>query len=623
MRNKHILPFVLSIVLALSTAFSLRAQEKFSGDFLFGFRFVDTSGPGAEYKYKEDINLRRGARLSNFNLSYVPDNGLKKVFDRIDVRVLNLGGDPYESISVGLQKYGRYEMRYDRRKSAYFYQDLTRTEFGALYDLFTFDFDRVQDSGSAKIVLSKGVNLFFDFNRYTKKGLSTTSLDIERVEFEFDKPVDEDSREASLGLDLRFGRYSVVLEEKFLDYRNENSYFLPGYADGGPDADYPSALNSFSMNQPYDLSGNRHSLRFTARPFGRLLLSGSGQIYTLDEDLTFSESGAGLTYLNRRFQYARSGAGRFDRNIQLAGLDLHYLLFSRFSLVGAVRFHNFDQTGDLTIDSETTSQDFGYKTWGADAGAQWEVSSNLILTLGYRFENRDLDNLETVDYELDTTKNGGFGNIRWDVSRALRLTLDYEHSGYENPYTLISPTSYDRLRMTAKYQAGAVNLSASYLWNGVKSDLGAGDLVPFETSRNQFSLRAGYHAEKIKAFAGFTYLQSKRDGERSVEYPPSFSGPGGAFLWDILYEGKGSIFDASLSFDLGQAVKVGGYALVYSNSGSYEVGRTTLKLYLEYDLPGGYIAQAGYRFVTFKEERGGFNDYRANIFELSFGYRWK
>jgi hypothetical protein len=27
--------------------------------------------------------------------------------------------------------------------------------------------------------------------------------------------------------------------------------------------------------------------------------------------------------------------------------------------------------------------------------------------------------------------------------------------------------------------------------------------------------------------------------------------------------------------------------------------------------------------VNFKEERGGFNDYRANILELSFGYRWK
>jgi hypothetical protein len=623
MRKKHILLTCLGIVLALSSAASLQAQGKFTGDFLFGFRTVDTSGPGADYKYKEDINLQRGVRLSSFNLSYAPDNGLKKYFDRLDVRLLNLGGDPYESISIGIQKYGRYEMRYDRRKSAYFYQDLTQTEYGALYDLHMFDFDRIQDSGSAKIFLAKGIDLFFDFNRYTKKGVSTTSLDVERIEAQFDKPVQEDSREASLGLDFRFGRYSFVLEERFLDYKNENSYFLPGYVDGGPEAEYPSALNYFTMNQPYDLSGNRHSLRFTAQPSRRFLLSGFGQIYNLDEDLTYSESAAGLTYLGRRFEYAQSGSGRFERDINQVGLDLHYLLFSRFSLIAAVRYQNFNQTGDLTIDGETSSQDFGYDTFGTDVGGQYEFSSNLILTLGYRLENRGLDNLETVDYELDTTKNGAFGNVRWDLSRALKLTLDYEHSGYQNPYTLISPSSYDRLRLTAKYQAGAFNLSAIYLWNGIKSDIGTDEVVPFKTNRNQFSLRAGYHAEKIKVFAGYTYLQSKRDGERTVEYPPSFSGPGGSFLWDILYEGKGSIFDANLSFDINPALRVGGYALVYSNSGSYEVARTTLKVYLEYNFIGGYVAQAGYRYVNFNEERGGFNDYKANILELSFGYRWK
>jgi hypothetical protein len=623
MRKAQVLLSFLGVVLALSAASSLSAQDRFSGDFLFGFRFVDTSGPGAEYKYKEDLNLRRGARLSSFNLSYAPANGLKKYLDRLDVRVLNLGGDPYESISVGLQKYGRYQMQYDRRKSSTFYQDLTRTDFGTLYDLFTFDFDRIQDSGTAKIWLSKTVQLYFDFNRYTKKGVSTTSLDVQRVEFEFDKPVQEESREAAFGLDLRFNRYSVVLEEKFLDYRNENSYFLPGYADGGPGPDYPSSLNYFVMNQPYDLSGNRHSLRFTARPFGRLIVSGSGQIYSLDEDLTYSESASGLNYLNRRFLYADSGTGRFDRNMQLAQVDVHYLLFGRFSLVGSVRFQNLDQTGDLTIDGETRSQDFGYRTWGADAGAQYEISSSLIVTLGYQFENRELDNLETVDYELDTTRHGGFGNVRWGLSRALKLTLDYEHSGYENPYTLISPTSYDRLRMTAKYQSGPINASASFLWNGTKSALGYDDIVPFKTNRTQFNLRAGYHAEKFKVFAGYTYLQAKREGERSVEYPPSFAGPGGAFLWEILYEGKGSLFDANLSFDLSEALKFGGYALLYSNSGSYEVGRTTLKLYLEYNLRGGLIGQAGYRTVNFREERGKFNDYKANILELSFGYRWK
>jgi hypothetical protein len=623
MRKKTILLTFLAIVLALSSAGPLRAQGQFSGDFLFGFRYVDTSGPGAEYMYKEDINLQRGVRLSSFNLSYSPDNGLKKYFDRMDVRVLNLGGDPYESISVGLQKYGRYELQYDRRKSAYFYQDLTRTDFGSLTDLFTLDFDRVQDSGTARVFLCREASLYLDFNRYSKKGTGTTSLDVERIEAEFDKPIREDSREASLGLDLRFGRYSVVLEERFLDYKNENGYFLPGYADGGPDAEYPSALNSFTMNQPYDLTGNRHSLRFSARPSRRLLLSGFGQIYNLDEDLTYSESAGGLTYLGRRFEYAHSGSGRFERDIKQAGLDLSYLLFSRFSLVGAARIQDFDQTGDLTVDGETASQDIGYRTVGADIGGQWEISPTLILTLGYRFENRDLTNLESVEYEANTIKNGAFGNVRWDLSRALKLTLDYEHSGYQNPYTLISPSSYDRLRMTAKYQTGAFSLSAVYLWNGVKSDLEDSEFAPFQTTRNQFSLRAGYHAEKIKAFAGYTYLQSKRDGERTVEYPPSWSGPGGSFLWDILYEGKGSIFDANLSFDLSPAIRLGGYALVYSNTGSYEVGRTTLKLYLEYNFVGGYVAQAGYRHVNFKEERGGFNDYRANILELSFGYRWK
>ncbi|MGB7295479.1 MAG: hypothetical protein WBC70_07805 [Candidatus Aminicenantales bacterium] len=623
MKNKTILCLSLGVVLALSAAVSVKAQGRFTGDFLFGFRLVDTSGPGADYKYREDINLRRGARLSNFNLSYQPDNGLKGVFDRLDIRVLNLGGDPYETISVGLQKHGRYQLQYDRRKSAYFYQDLTRMESGGFYDLHIFDFDRIQDSGTAKVRLSKAVELYFDFNRYTKKGASTTTLDINRVEFEFDKPVQEDSREVAFGLDARFSWVSLVLEEKFLDYKNEGSYFLPGFTDGGPDADYPSSLNYFFMNQPYDLSGNRHSLRFSARPVDRLLLSGSGQIFNLDQDLSYSESASGLDYLNRKFAYDYSGQGRFDRDILLAGFDVHYLLLTKFSLIGAVRFHNFDQTGTFTIDGEAESQDIGYETWGVDIGGQYAFSSALILTLGYRFEDRSLDNLETVDYGLDTTRNGFFGNVRWDPLRKLKLTFDYEHTGYQNPYALISPTSSDRLRMTAKYQVREFSFSASYLWNGTKSDLGYDDITPFKTNRNRFSLRAGYHRDRLKAFAGYSYLQSKREGDRTVEFPPSFAGPGGTFLWDILYEGKGSIFDANLSYDLTPSITLGGHALLYSNSGSYEVGRTTLKLYLEYNFAAGYVAQAGYRRVNFKEDLGGDNNYKANILELSFGYRWK
>lgn len=611
---------LLAMILAAAAAPPLAAQSKFSGDFLLGFRTVNTSGPGAAAKYREDLNLRGGARLYNLNLSFTPDEGARKLFDRFDLVMVNLGGDPYETISASLQKYGKYLIKYDRRKSAYFYQDLTQVEGGGLYDLHTFDFDRVTDSGSAKVWLTHNADVYFTFDRFTRKGASTTTQDIGREVFQFDKPVQEESRQVAVGLNLHFNRYSFSVEEKYLNFKNDNSYFLPGATDGGPGAEFPTLLNDYFLNEPYELKTTIETVRFTARPFDRLFLSGSGQISNLDEDLTYSENGSGINDLNRNFSISDTGSGRFERNIQRYELDANYLILKRLTIIGAVRYHRLDQTGSLTIDSEAQSVDFGLKTLGVDAGFQYEFTPRLILTLGYRFEDRKLDNLETVTFDFDTLKNGAFGNLRWDVTRMLKLTVDYEHSFYNDPFTLISPTSFDRLRATAKYQMGVFSVTATYLYNNSKSDI---DEDSFKISRNQFGFRAGYHGGRFKGFAGYTYLQAKRQGLRTVSFLPWWTTPGGTFLWDILYEGKANLFDASLSCDLSESWKIGGWVNYYSNTGSYDVRRTMIKLYLEYVLAGGYTAQVGYRFADFKEPVLGFNNYQANIFEFSFGYRWK
>jgi hypothetical protein len=618
MSKKTLITAFLATALIISLIPSLRAEESFYGSLLFGFRVVETSGPGADYKYREDINLRGGARLSNFSLAYAPSDGLKKVFDRLDLQLNNFGGDPFETFSASLQKFGKYLMKYDRRKAAYFYQDLTLGD-GALYDLHALDFDRVADSGLAKIWLNQAADVYFSFDRYTKKGQSTTSLDIERLEFEFDKPVQEESKDVALGLNLRFNRISFTLEERVLAYENSNSYFLPGYADGGDGAAYPTSLSLFEMNQPYDLKSNLHTLRFSARPFDRLILSGSGRVSSLSMDLDYSESAEGFNYLGRRLKYDSSGAAEFDRDMQLYELDASLLLRRNLSLVGAVRFHEYDQTGSFTVENETESVDFSYQTVGSDVGIQYEFSSRLALTVGYRFERRELDGRETVTYDFDTSQNGIFGNLRWNPLRSLKLTLDYEHCDYENPFTLISPTDYDRLRLTAKFQLKSFVMTGSYLWSDSKSEI-EDDL--FQASRSQLNLRAGFHAERIKAFIGYAYIQSEREGSRTVAYPPFWTGPGGTFLWEILYEGKASLFDATLSYDVDKSWKIGGSANIYSNSGSYEIDRTTIRGYLEYAFLGGYAARVGYRYVDFQEKRG-FNDYKASILEISFGYRWK
>lgn len=110
-------------IFVFSVAFSLHAEDKdetFYGNFMFGYRMVDTSGRGADFKYKEDINLDDGVRLFNFSLHFVPNEKLKKFFNRIDINVYNFGGDPFENSGLSIQKYGTYKFQYDRKKAVYF-----------------------------------------------------------------------------------------------------------------------------------------------------------------------------------------------------------------------------------------------------------------------------------------------------------------------------------------------------------------------------------------------------------------------------------------------------------------------------------------------------------------------
>ena len=81
--------------------------------------------------------------------------------------------------------------------------------------------------------------------------------------------------------------------------------------------------------------------------------------------------------------------------------------------------------------------------------------------------------------------------------------------------------------------------------------------------------------------------------------------------------------DASFSAALADDWRVGGYANVYWNRGFWEIDRFTFKAYVEYTFTNGLVSQIGYRYMDFEEKLSGFNDYSANILEISLGYRWK
>ena len=619
MLKKTILVLTLAVFL-FSLSPALQAEEgnkDFTGQFSFGYRSVGTSG--APEKYKEDINLESGIRLFNLSFNYTPSGALKNLVDRVTLDMSNFGGDPFESLMLTANKFGRYSLKYSRKKSEYFYNDMYDTGGGHLYDLHTFDFERVMDTGSFTYDVSKFAQVFLSFDRYTKMGNSATTFDINRIEFEFDKPIQEKYTSGAFGLDLHTARYSFFYEYRITDYETENSLFLPGgYTDGGDAASYPSALSLFFINQPYDLNTDTHLVKATARPFGGLIVNGVARLSNQDMNLTYAETQQGIDYYGNCFTFGASGKGDFNRKINLYDVDLTWLLSNKFAVIGAYRQHDFDQSGTFTA-LTAESDSFGYNTTGIEGGLQYQFSRAFGLTLGGRTETRNLDNLETVLYEEKTTRNGLFGNLKWRFSKALDFALDYQRGYYDNPYTLISPSVQSRARATARFRLDGWNVNASFLRSRIFNDLEA----DWETVRYQINLRAGYHGAKVKVFGGYSYFTVSHQGDRSVAYPPAWSGGPGTFDWIIDYEGKAGLVDLSLFLKLDKSMNIGAYANLYSNKGFWEISRTLIKAYEERVFTNGFVGQIGYRYVDFSEKLAKDNDYKAGIFEIAFGYRWK
>ena len=150
------LAFALTIAPAVAQQAPVSAPSTpaLTGSTSLGVRSVDLTG--TEAKYREDVNLDDGVRLFGVHLSYVPRVGEAPV-DRIDLDADNLGGDPFESIHLGVRKYGAYNLKLDRRRSAYFYDDtilpaaLASVSGSTGGDFHTFDFERIRSTAALDI----------------------------------------------------------------------------------------------------------------------------------------------------------------------------------------------------------------------------------------------------------------------------------------------------------------------------------------------------------------------------------------------------------------------------------------------------------------------------------------
>ena len=447
-------------VLCAAAALPALAQyDDFSGGIRIGYRAVDVSGN--DNKYREDIDLDDGPRLFELSFHFVPQEGdaAKQMVDRINLDVNNFGGDPFETLSLGVQRFDRFEFRYNRSKSEYFYNDT----LGTLPDLHGFDFERVRDHASLDLDLTKRATFTFGFDRFTKTGNSTTTLDVQRDEFEFDKPIDESLNDYQVGFSYAWNEVTLTVEEQVRDYQNLYEIFLPGQSQG-EDAEDSAVLDFFFLDQPYDYSANTHVARIVATP-GKWIVRGQVMLQDLDLDVSATERSGGTSFGGSPFTTNVNGRGQVNRQMDLFDLDLTYALNDRFAIIGGAYSRSLDQDGDFLFGDELNRGKWKIDTTGFEGGVEVVATDSITLSGGVRVESRDVDRGvleggepgegidETESHSTDQT--GFFGTFAYrPAGSAFRLTAEVDDSSYDDPFTETSPTDRLRWRVRGDYGLG-------------------------------------------------------------------------------------------------------------------------------------------------------------------------
>ncbi len=630
MKTNRIAIIILGISILVSSNL-LPAEEEdrveLKGNFEFGYRYVDINGN--RDKYYEDLNLRKGPRLLTLNFDILSSGKYKNFFDLLNIYASTIGGDPFESYGFNMKKYGSFNFRYSHRKSTYYYKDTILPP--ALADLSTsnggdfhiFNFERYSDSIFFDVRFLKRAKLSVSFDRQRKSGESTTSIDIGRDEFEFDKPIDELKTEYKAGLQIDLDKADIYLEGSYHEYENHSRLFLPGFSAGADsqNVDNPTVLNFFELLTPYDYTMPMFTAKLNFRPINRIRATFAFTYSDMEMDMNYRETALGVDYTGLPLDYTDTGSAEINRKFNLVDFDISLKVVDWAYLIGGFRYNKLKQDGELDIEATTYDSLIDMNTTIYEAGAQVLPYKTLSLSGGVRFESRDaLYETDTPEEEVTTERTTFFINGNYNFSNKLSLLGEYERGTYNNPYTLISVTDLNRFKVRAKIKpVYGLNLILSYLLRDMENEDSGG-----EYNSNTLAIDVAYNLKsKFDMSAGYSYQKIKTSITNVIPFQLTF--PPFTLTeatWNILYESKNNILRGALKYKFNANLSAGATVHYSKNTGTWELDWTTIQGWVKYTLNSGYSIFLSYRWNDYHEELYSFDDYSSNIFTLGFGYRF-
>ena len=356
--------------------------------FEIGYRF-NTVGGNID-QYRSSVNFGDGIRLLGSSLIVSSKNGHGRLFDQITLSTQGLGNDPYESVSMRIEKNRLYRYDMSWRQNDYFNPGLVTAGGDGQHLLDTQN--RMQDHNLTLFPQSK-LQFFAGFSNNSQTGPGYSSIQLFDGTgniFPLFSNVQRVWREYRLGNEFRVFGIRVNWMHGWEDFKDDTGATLATAGVPGtiPLPPVPGVgLSTFQASDP------NHG----TNPYWRAALFADRGLFHLDGRFTYSggrsafvvDESAQASLLGRIQNVVTLGNG--DRPVATGNLNLSFTPTSKLTIANSSSVYNMPASNSLfaEFDSQTQATTvlfynyLGIRTVANNTNLNYQVSPVLGFMAGF------------------------------------------------------------------------------------------------------------------------------------------------------------------------------------------------------------------------------------------------
>ena len=468
-------------------------EDWLSGFLDIGYRWR-TGVAGSFETYRSIVNLGAGPKL--LSTEFVIRDKKRRLFDRMEVRAYDWGGDPYSTLHVNLFKENSYQLITDYRNLAYFdnmpsFADPSLATGGMILDQQSFDSHRKIGNVLFEIRPGSWLVPYLAYDHDSSNGSGVTSFVSGLNQFPFLSQMSDSTESYRAGIRLELPRYHVTLEQGGTTFKNDQNTFVPpgsvflGSAPnpiGGPKLDLTSLAQAYGIRGSSLYSKALLSAHVTSwmDVTGQFLYSQPSTTLNYQQYNYGSFASIGNVLFYNSEQNLVNAAAKMPHTTGSAGAEIRPLKHVRLVDTWMTdRLHNSgdalqkDLLGATPPQTVTTDLTSALITNYSQVESRLfvDIWKGLVANVGYRYIWGNADEMVLPPEGLVThdrlrlQRNIVLGGLTYRPGTKLTLGGDFEAGTSATAYFPISLYDYQKFRLRGTYQLpAAFSLSANVSW---------------------------------------------------------------------------------------------------------------------------------------------------------------